>query len=205
MSKDLFLKKMSSYMPEEAIDLVYSWLGPHNIRLKITKPRRSKLGDFRVKGKQEPAIISVNGNLNPFSFLITLTHEIAHLKDFSERKTLREAHGQNWKRIYSKLLTEVIETGAFPSELHPALRKHINNPKAASCSDATLLDALRQYDDEPKSRLKELPLGAHFLLSNGMRFERGELKRTRYKCQELNSKKWYLVHGEAEVINVEMN
>jgi SprT protein len=205
MSKDLFSKKMMPYMPEEAISLVYSWLEPHNIRLKITKPRRSKLGDFRVKGRKEPAIISVNGNLNPFSFLITLTHEVAHLKDFDERKTLREAHGANWKRIYSNLLSEVINTGAFPYELHPALHRHINNPKAASCSDAVLLDALRQYDDEPKARLKELEEGAQFLLSNGMRFERGELKRTRYKCQELNSKKWYLVHGEAEVIKVDMD
>ncbi len=192
-------------MPEEAINLVYSWLEPHNIRLKITKPRRSKLGDFRVKSRKEPAIISVNGNLNPFSFLITLTHEVAHLKDFDERKTLREAHGANWKRIYSNLLAEVINTGAFPNELHPALQRHINNPKAASCSDAVLLDALRQYDDEPKARLKELEDGAQFLLTNGMRFERGELKRTRYKCQELNSKKWYLVHGLAEVIKVDMD
>ena len=146
-------------MPEEAINLVYSWLEPHNIRLKITKPRRYKLGDFRVKSRKEPAIISVNGNLNPFSFLITLTHEVAHLKDFDERKTLREAHGANWKRIYSNLLAEVINTGAFPNELHPALQRHINNPKAASCSDAVLLDALRQYDDEPKARLKELEDG----------------------------------------------
>ncbi len=192
-------------MPEQAIDLVYSWLEPHNIRLKITKPRRSKLGDFRVKGKKEPAIISVNGNLNPYSFLVTLTHEVAHLKDYDERKTLREAHGNSWKRIYSKLLVEVIETGAFPADLYPALQRHINNPKAASCSDATLLDALRQYDDEPKVRLKEIADGAQFLLTNGMRFQRGDLRRTRYKCQELDSKKWYLVHGEAEVIIVEMD
>ena len=202
MSKEAFSNKLKQYIPEEAIELVYSWLAPHSIKLRISKPRTSKLGDFRVKRKGQPAMISVNGNLNPYSFLITLVHEIAHLKDFEERKTLNEAHGENWKKVYSQLLLEMMDTGAFPHVLLPALNNHIQRPKAASCSDPGLLDALRKYDDKPSLRLKDLHDGAQFILSNGMQFIRGELRRTRYKCQELNSQKFYLVHGEAEVIAI---
>jgi SprT protein len=199
MSKESFRQGLSKYIPEEAIDTVYDWLTPHRIKLKISKPRTSKLGDFRVRGKNHPAQISVNGNLNPYSFLITLTHEVAHLKDFDQRDHLSEAHGASWKKQYVNLLEEVLSTGAFPPDLVPAILQHMERPKAASCSDPQLLEALRQYDDDPGLRLKELYDGALFEIANGRRFERGPLRRTRYKCLEPKSGRWYLIHGEAEV------
>jgi hypothetical protein len=146
MSKEAFANGLGKYLPPSSIDIVHAWLLPHRVKLKITKPRTSKLGDFRVRSKKAPSEISVNGNLNPFAFLITLTHEIAHLKDFETRGTLREAHGAHWKKEYSKLLIELRQASVFPADILPAIDEHIHRPKAASCSDARLLDALREYD-----------------------------------------------------------
>ena len=199
MSKEAFSQGLSKYIPSEAIDIVYGWLEPHRIKLKISKPRTTKLGDFRVRSRHAPAQISVNGNLNPYSFLITLTHEVAHLKDYEQRGHLREAHGPTWKEHYIGLLAELRATKAFPEDLIPALDQHMRRPKAASCSDPNLLDALRLYDDHQSLRLKDLQEGANFTLSNGRVFQRGPLRRTRYKCLETSSNRWYLIHGEAEV------
>lgn len=203
MSKEQFRTSLQRYLPEASLDLVYEWLHPYPIKLKIAKPRTSKLGDFKVINKKGPYFISVNGDLNPYAFLITLTHEVAHMYDFIERKTLREAHGAAWKKQYITLLHQLIEQEAFPSDLLPALRKHIARPKAASCSDPNLLNALRGFDEAPSMRIKDLPPGSRFTLTNGRQFELGELRRTRFKCFDPARKKWYLVHGEATVASWE--
>jgi len=202
MSKERFKKQLGPYLPEASLDLVFEWLKEEPVRLKITKPRSSKLGDFRVNSLKGPAQISVNGNLNPYSFLITLTHEIAHYRDFVERRHLRNAHGEHWQRHYRKLLMELQEAMEFPADLKSALDQHIARPKAASCSDPKLNDALRKYDSNPGIRLKDLHEKARFTLSTGREFVRHELRRTRYKCQEVKTGKWYLIHGEVEVMQV---
>lgn len=199
MSAEAFAHKMSQYMPEAACPVIYGWLQRYPARLRITKPRNSKLGDFRVDGRRQPPLITVNGNLNAFSFTITLTHEIAHLIDYAERGTLREPHGPSWKKTYSALLKELLAAGTFPSELVPALQQHVATPKAASCSDPTLMEALRVYDDEQVTILKDIPDGGAFALAGGRVFEKGELRRTRYRCREVKSGKYYLIHGQSEV------
>lgn len=199
MSERDFRNHLAKYIPAPSIPIVYSWLVPHQIKLKISKPRTSKLGDFRITSRKGPAQISVNGDLNPYSFLITLTHEVAHLKDFDVKGHLRQAHGPTWKAHYKDLLIQLLDEGVFPDDLIPALHRHIDRPKAASCSDPQLLEALRTYDENPSLRLKDLHEGAVFQLSNGRTFERGNLRRTRFKCLEISTQRWFLIHGEAQV------
>lgn len=203
MKPEAFAHTMARYIPENSIETVYNWIAPHGILLKITKPRTSKLGDFKIPTHNSKAAISVNGNLNPYAFLITLTHEVAHLFDYKQRQTLRDAHGSNWKNIYSQLLEELLNLNVFPESLKPALWRHIQNPKAASCSDPMLLDALRAYDEKASILLKEVDEGALFALTNGRVFRKGTLRRTRYKCLEIQSNRWFLVHAEAEIIPVD--
>ncbi len=199
MKQDAFVNQMRKYMPEPACIAGYQWLCKHPAKLKIAKPRKTKLGDFRIRGKNQIPEISVNGDLNPYAFTVTFTHEIAHLMDYMERGNLQNPHGQDWKTIYSNLLMELLENDAFPIDLVPAVKQHIKSPKAASCSDPELLDQLRLYDDNTTLTLKELPEGATFILRNDRMFEKGELRRTRYRCIELSSGKPYLVHGQSEV------
>ena len=66
----------NSYVPKRSIKLLECWINELHLEIKVTKPRKSKLGDFKVIGDQ--LIISINNNLNKYAFLITLVHEIAH-------------------------------------------------------------------------------------------------------------------------------
>jgi SprT protein len=200
MIEDAFVKKMQRYMPERICRIIYSWLVKYPVKVRISKPRKTKLGDYRIGGNRKQPIISVNGDLNPYAFTVTLTHEIAHHVDFLQRKTLESPHGSSWKSVYSDLLLELLAADAFPDILTPAIARHIKNPKAASCSDPVLLRELRAYDLEPKTVLSDLPEGAEFIIvSNQRLFQKGKLKRTRFLCTEIQTNKRFMVHGECEV------
>lgn len=186
-------------MPDAACVIAFGWLSRHPARLRITKPRTSKLGDFRVKGFDTLPVITVNGNLNPYSFCITLAHEVAHLIDFKTRKNLRNPHGDQWKHIYSNLLRELMEARVFPPELHITLQQHISSPKAASCSDPGLLRELRRFDTISSVMLEDLEEDSVFRLANGRTFRKGGLRRTRYRCLDMASGRFYLIHGQCEV------
>ena len=200
MNEDAFVKQMQRYMPERICRIIYSWLVKYPVKVRISKPRKTKLGDYRIGGGRKQPVISVNGDLNPYAFTLTLTHEIAHHIDFLQRKTLATPHGDSWKGVYSELLLQLLAANAFPDELTPAVARHIQNPKAASCSDPALLRELRAYDQEPMIVLSDLPEGAEFVIvSNQRLFQKGKLKRTRFICTEIQTKKRFMVHGECEV------
>ena len=200
MDKGSFVRHFSRYVPPRAAELFYEWTHGEPVNYRITRPRSSKLGDFRAPRKHEPARISINGNLNRYSFMVTFTHEFAHYLDFKQRQTLRNPHGASWKNIYGQLLTRLLHEGLFPQDLRPVIARHIQNPKAASCSDPELNAALRDHDDSPLPMLKDLVDNSYFQLTNGMTLRKGPLRRTRYRCQDVDSGRWYLVHGHAEVI-----
>jgi len=199
MTETVFRHKLSRYMPETACSIAFGWLVQYPARLRITKPRTSKLGDFRVKDFQALPVISVNGDLNPYSFCITLAHEMAHLIDFKTRKNLRNPHGNHWKKIYGDLLRELLNARVFPPDLNAALEQHIRSPKAASCSDPELLRMLRRYDPTQAIMLEDLPELAVFQLANGRRFKKYDLRRTRYRCQDMANGRFYLISGQCEV------
>ncbi|GAB5540136.1 MAG: SprT-like domain-containing protein [Salibacteraceae bacterium] len=199
MNREAFVAQMQTYMPEKACSIGFDWLEQYPAKLKITKPRKTKLGDFRPKTSAGIAQITVNGNLNQYQFLITFTHEVAHLIDFTKRNSLVDPHGDHWKTEYQRLLVELVQANVFPENLRPALIKHINRPKAASCSDPELLKALRQFDEKPALTLSELPAGSTFSIGNDRHFIKGPLRRTRYRCEEVGSGKYFLVHGASEV------
>ena len=75
---------LGQYLPSEAVEEVYHWLVEKKIHLKITRSRRTKLGDYRPPINHPNHRISVNHNLNPYSFLITFIHELAHLMVFEQ-------------------------------------------------------------------------------------------------------------------------
>jgi hypothetical protein len=62
---------LQKYLPVESLAYVINVIIDENIHLRITKERKSKLGDFRVINSSIPKI-SVNGNLEKFEFLFIL-------------------------------------------------------------------------------------------------------------------------------------
>lgn len=189
-----------SFIPEKAIPIIEKWFKPYSFTIKISRKRHSKLGDFSAGKWFEQPQISVNGNLNPYSFLITLTHEFAHLLVHKNYKRRVKPHGEEWKNQFSQLLNELINENVFPENINQVLKEHAKNPAASSVRDAKLMEALNKYNPPTNTiYLNELPLGAIFSVNNKRKFIKGEKRRTRFLCTEVNTKKQYLVHGIAEV------
>jgi len=192
------------YIPGEFLDYVVSVILENPVRFKIVKPRKTKLGDFRAGKKKDLHIITVNNNLNLYSFLITTLHEFAHLiahNDFGRRI---QPHGQEWKDVYADLIHPLIESGKLPDDIEKVLLNSLIKVKASSCSDVKLQRVLMKYDlhSEEIKTLEELDKNSTFALNNKV-FIKGNLRRTRFLCRELNTKRDYLIHALAKVTELE--
>lgn len=198
MHKDL----LCNYITKEAIDLYLIWQNQFPHQLVITKPRKSKLGDYRPpNGRRSFHKITVNGNLNKYEFFVTLTHEVAHLFNFIKYGRTVAPHGIEWKNIYSELLKNAIVANCFPQSILPQLAAHVNNPSASSCVDIALHKTLRQFTEKSQYPLvEEIPLGEKFMLKGGKWFIKGKLLRKRYRCKEIETGKIYAVSPIAEVL-----
>lgn len=191
---------LAKYLPEEFLGYVVNLLEKYPVRFKIVKPRKTKLGDFRHPDKNDKPQITINGNLNKYAFLITTIHEFAHLVAFQEYGKQIAPHGKEWKATYRKLLLPVVESKQLPQRLEAALKTSLSNTKASSCTDQQLYRVLLTFDS-PKDNhvpLEQLDKNSIFAL-NGKLFRKGNLRRTRYHCQELSTKRNYLINALALV------
>ncbi len=195
---------LKNYVPEESLTILQKWFQQRPFELKIPKKRVTKFGDFRASLKDELPRISVNGNLNQYAFLITLTHEFAHLLVWHNHKHIPKAHGEEWKSEFRKLMSVLLNKGIFPEKLTIILHNHMKNPAASSARDGKLMKELKNYDPPTKLvHLSELSEGTKFSLNNKREFIKGKKRRTRYLCNELNSRREFLIHGIAEVLPLE--
>jgi len=190
---------IENYIPKLALARVSELLDNDKLTVKIKKERKTRHGDYRAmpNGMHE---ISINSNLNPYRFLITLIHEIAHFETYSKFGRTIKPHGLEWKRTFQHLMLPFLNPQIFPLELLPLLAKHFKNPKASSDTDVNLALALKKFDESNnKTYIFEVPLGSDFKLYNGRIFKRGEKKRKRYECIEVRTGRLYLFNPNAEV------
>ena len=81
------IKELHKYLPQNAAPIIATWLEVAPIQIKVSRPRQSKLGDYAPATRDDPIHrISVNGNLNPYSFLVTLVHEFAHFTAYQRAR-----------------------------------------------------------------------------------------------------------------------
>lgn len=195
------LHALAAYLPENSFEQVAHYLQQYKVHLTLTRQRQSVLGDYRnaVYGKNHR--ISINANLNKFSFLITLLHELAHLLAFEKFGNRIQAHGKEWKSIYKNLLADFVHHKIFPEDIEHALYESMQNPAASSCAEESLLRVLRKYDIAKKDvhLLEELPKGILFTTSDGRIFEKGERLRKRFRCTEKKTGLVYLFSPVYEV------
>ena len=154
-------------IPEAAQEQVEALLAKDNLVVKVNKERKTKHGDYRQlsNGKHQ---ITVNSNLNPYRFLMTLIHEVAHLIAFQKFGRRIKPHGKEWKLTFQTLMLPFIRPEVFPNALLPLLAIHFKNPRATSDTDAKLSLALKQFDPpNDKNYIFEIPFGGHFRLYNG--------------------------------------
>jgi SprT protein len=206
--KEAPLQHLNNFLPPGTFDAVTHYLHFYKIHLTITRQRKSILGDYRHRTHFTNHRISINGNLNPFAFMITLLHEIAHLLTFEQFGNRVSAHGKEWKNVYSELLKQFMGKNIFPSEIEMALKDSIKNPAASSCAEDGLIRVLRKFDkgNNGIKLVEEIPLNSLFRLNDGRVFKMGEKQRKRFKCVEVSSGKVYLFSPvyEVELVNPEL-
>ena len=192
---------LEHYLPEQAVETVYNWIVEKNIHLRISKKRKTKLGDYRPPIRHLNHRISVNNDLNTYAFLITFIHEYAHLLVWEKHKNKVDPHGQQWKDEYRDAILNFTGRNIFPDDIEKVLLKSIIKSKASSTSDLKLSRILKKYDDDSDTQtLEDLNDNAIFFIEGGRRFQKGEKRRTRYKCKNLDNNKIYLVHALTPVI-----
>jgi hypothetical protein len=188
---------LRSYIPQKSIDSVCSLLDLFPTKIKIVNSRKRIHGSYRKpKTKADCHLITVNKDLNPYTFLITLLHEVAHLQAYVNYKSL--GHGSNWKNCFSALLKQFIALNVFPDDVRYALEKHIQNIKSSDFLDIFLTKILQKYDKKSSLfqeaiTLEELPEKSIFLFGN-KKMEKQTLIRKYYLCKELKTNKLYHCH-----------
>lgn len=175
----------------------------YRCHLTITRERSSKLGDYRHPTSTSGHRVSVNGSLNPYAFLITFIHEMAHLTAFEKFRNKVPPHGEEWKQEFRELMQPYLRSEVFPEPLLTVLTHHMRNPKSSTVRDAALMRELRMFD-RPRQTvlLEELPMDARFILQS-REFIKGDQLRKRFRCVECGSGRKYLISPIAEVMPVQ--
>jgi SprT protein len=195
------LNQLQSYLPAGSYEEVAHYLHHYKVQLTITRERKTILGDYRHSFADKNHRISVNGNLNSYSFLITLLHELAHLFTYERFGHRVSAHGAEWKNEYGKILAQFLSKKIFPADIEKVLLKTLKNPAASSCADDSLLRVLRKYDPQKEGTLlvEILPQGTLFKIKGDRIFRKEEKVRKRYRCVEVKTGKVYLFSPVYEV------
>lgn len=204
MSQKAPIQALSHFLPEGAFDIVAPYFSQYKIKLTLTQERKSILGNYRNPiHSTDFHLISINGNLNPYSFLITLMHEIAHLIAYVHFKHTIAPHGPEWKSIFQRVLQPFFIKKIFPANIENALAQYYNNMKASTCGDPNLYKTLKQYDaPSNKVFVDSLASGEQFKTEKGDTYIVVEKRRTRYVCEHVLTGKKYLFPAIYEVEKV---
>ena len=196
---------LEQFLPPGAWEQVAPFFRTHSIHLTLTHERKSVLGDYRHPTADTPQHrISVNANLNPYSFLITLLHELAHLFTFVHFGINAQPHGKEWKTQFRHILIPFMGKRFFPADVEKALYAYLHNPAASTCTDSQLYKSLYRYDDhKPGFKLvDDLNENQFFETEDGQLYQKLEKLRTRTRCKHLNTGKVYFFQGIVEVKHV---
>lgn len=195
------LQALADYLPADTFLPVAEYLRHYKVHLTITRERKSILGDYRNAHNDRNHRISVNGNLNTWSFLVTLLHELAHLLTYEKYSNSVQAHGREWKTLFGQLLAQFIKSKVFPNDIEKELLATLHNPGASSCAEESLMRVLRRYDSKKEGQMlvEEVPEQGLFKMKDGRTFKKGERLRKRFRCEEVATKKVYLFSPVFEV------
>lgn len=191
---------LARYLPSKALDYCVEIWAEKTFDLTVTPKRSTKLGDYSYDSKTKRHKITVNGDLNPYSFLVTYIHEVAHFRTYIKHGFGVKPHGREWKQEFSALMEPMLVASVFPEHMNPALKKYFANPKASSCSDIELLKALKTEDEDRGKEifLSDVGNGQEFIFNKRV-FIKELTKRTRAMCLEPKTGKKYLISEAASV------
>lgn len=200
---------LTPFIPAGAGDYCHQLWHEYQFELRIVRPRQTRLGDFRVwpDGRTQ---ITVNRNLNPYAFLITYVHEVAHADIDRQRRAQRRRqrvapHGEAWQTAFQRLMQPLLTEAIFPITVLEPLVVYLAKPAATTAAHPALMLALRQADtqqahDAQPNRvlLGDVPEGRPFRFAKKT-YVRGTLRRTRIVCKEVSTGKSYAILSHAWV------
>ena len=186
MSKE----KIQQILPPDLRVIFRSLWQSNPFTLKLRKPRKTKLGDFRADHSKGSYQITLNENLEAPMFCLTFLHEYAHLlvtKKFGRRV---DPHGKEWKKEYADLLNLIKDHPLFSEEQQKAIRKIQATPPASLSSKATIYRSFLPELAENEKLVEMIPEGSVFNYE-GRDFKVLQRIRTRSLCKESKSGKKY--------------
>ena len=194
---------IENFVPAPSLTLLNKYIDLWKVNIVITRKRHTKHGDFRALPEGEHQI-TVNQMPNPYRFLITTLHEIAHLVTYKYFGRGIKPHGKEWKSTYRNISLPFLTSDIFPEELLKTLKLHFRNPRASSDTDSKLVVALNKFDSEnEKSYIFELEKGTVFETHNGMKFILGKKRVKLYECKKLGTQRLYLFSPHAQVNKIQ--
>lgn len=203
-----YKQTMACYMPLEAVDEVFDFFNRYSVHFHITRERHSKLGDYRWPQRDHNFHeISVNGNLNKYYFLLVLLHEMAHLNCHQRFGCEVLPHGHEWQEEYRQLLLQY--RSIFPPEVAVLIDQYTRRIPLSRTLANKIEAQLRSYDEgyNPSDdlTLDQLPEGSLFRLQQRPEqlFRSVEKRRTRWLCEDAQTRMQYLIRGSAQVVKVD--
>ncbi len=204
MSPEEYKAILAKYMPAAAVEPIYDFMEQYHVHLHITRKRTSKLGDYRWPQRghnyQE---ISVNGDMNPYQFLMVLLHEMAHLNTHQRHGNDIQPHGHEWQEQYRQLLQQYLP--CFPDDIATLIAQYTAHIPLSRTIEKQIDAQLRHYDPDytptDDLTLNQLAPGTAFRIVDKPQklFRALEKRRTRWICLGLDDNRQYLVSGTARV------
>lgn len=181
-----------NYLNRKAERQILKWEKDFSVIIEVSKPCKTRLGVFipKYNGK---SLIKINQDLNQYSFLITLVHELAHASIWTKLGRRVKPHGDEWKKEFQKMMLGFLTPEYFPDDILKALSRHMINPMATTVRDIKLSEILMRYNDNLQEvvTINSLENGVSFKTSDGREFRKIKKMRKNYECIELKSGKIY--------------
>jgi hypothetical protein len=204
----------STYLPAGAVAYCEALQRQYPFRFRLSRPRKTRFGDFRAL-PDRTTHITVNADLNPYAFLLTLVHEIAHCAVYQTYRRPGKPHGRTWQRTFQRLMTPLLTEAIFPPDVLAPLQTYLRRPAATTSGYPALRLALDRYDLPKRpdlagdsggnvpspsgTTLRQLPESQPFQF-RGKAYIRGTLRRTRVVCKEIQSGRSYAILADVAVL-----
>jgi SprT protein len=177
-------------IPFETASWVNNKVSEEKIILKLVKPRKRKLGDYRFFPEHNQHQITINNDLSENLFLLTFIHELAHKRTFEKHGRNVKPHGIQWKKCFQIMLIEGLEVSESLT-VKKTLIESIDNPKACIHIKDVNYKGLTVVD---------LKLNDTFIVTySSEKFILKKKRRTRYSCIKIRDGKQYSISADAHV------
>ncbi len=193
------LNKFKQQVPEAALMQVSALFEKQEVKVQVVPSRVTRHGDYR-RLPNGAHIITINQGDNPYRFLLTLIHELAHFRAYLDFGRGIKPHGIEWKNTFKRLMLPFLRPEIFPETLLKPLAHYLKNPKASSDADLALTLALKSFDPpNQKKYIFEIPEGSKFETAKGRIFVRGSQRAKRFMCAEVQGGRVYLFQPHVQV------